>query len=473
MDLISVLPSPVDTLRTAVSLLNSVVSNRRLDRRHSVDTTGEHGIHPTYGFMASEPLPSLPLQFQAWEDALNEAPRVLCLGADKSQRAQEKIGLGNAWREQIRSLPVLDTTSLAMSLHLLQRAHMVLAWLVHFYAHSIPKENGDKTPTIIPQSLTVPLVRVSRILGIAPVLCFSDTVLWNMERVNPKQPFSIDNMQPRHLFSGTDDERGFYVASARTELIGAELLRLIENYRSLPNLTDLTSIHRVSRDLNRLSSVIKTMSDAIQSVRSLCEPRTFYWNIRPWYNGSDAEGPQGPTWIYEGVPDSDQLPLSGPSAGQSTAMHALDLFLDVDHKLEKRRHPAPSPANRKANTNFMTRMRIYMPRRHREYLERLDETPVSVRDLALKTACLREPFDNAVKELQNLRDMHMRIACLYILSMAKTLPPGQEHQEGEDQGHLSATRQGPMRGTGGNEVSLLLKAGRDATIRTMIHHNKK
>lgn len=257
-------------------------------------------------------------------------------------------------RSQLR---VLDTTFLETDVRLQQRAHLVLAWLVHFYARSIPRASDDKTPILIPQSLSIPLVRISNLLGIAPVLCFSDTVLWNWEKVDPSLPFSPDNMRSRHLFSGTEDERGFYMASARTELAGVELLEIIENFRTLPNRTDTASLLKVSKDLVRLSTVIENMNDAIQSVRNSCQPHTFYWRVRPWYKGSDADGPDGPSWLYEGVPDSHLLPLSGPSAGQSTVMHALDIFLDVDHKLEKRRQPVPSPGNKKAEHGFMHRMR--------------------------------------------------------------------------------------------------------------------
>jgi len=53
-------------------------------------------------------------------------------------------------------------------------------------------------------------------------------------------------------------------------------------------------------------------------------------------------------------------------------MHALDIFLDIDHKLKDRRSPAPSANNKKADLGFMERMRLYMPGKHRDYLEHLD-----------------------------------------------------------------------------------------------------
>ena len=351
---------------------------------------------------------------------------------------------------------------------------MVLAWLVNFYVHSIPPSDIGEL-IYIPRSLAVPLVDISKILKIAPVLTFADTVLWNWDLVNPHLPVSIENMRFVNLFSGTEDERNFYTTSARAEFAGVEMLRIINDYANLPNVTDRASISTIARDLGKLKNVIEGIDTIIQAVRDVVDPHVFYWEIRPWYEGSQAKGPTEPRWIYEGVPDSDKLDLSGPSAGQSSVMHALDIFLDIDHKLRERRSPAPSPANKKANTGFMERMRLYMPGKHRDYLNHLASTSRPIRQLAKETRELREPYDAAVMALKKLRDMHMRIATLYIVSMSRSSPPVgcgcpvaamMAKQEKE-----AAEGKGPARGTGGNELSALLKAGRDATRRAVLKDN--
>lgn len=351
---------------------------------------------------------------------------------------------------------------------------MVLAWLVNFYVHSMPPSSTADS-ILVPRSLAMPLVEVSRALKIAPVLTFADTVLWNWELVNPSLPVSIDNMRFLNLFSGTEDERNFYVTSARAEFAGVEMLRIINDYFNLPNVTDMTSICKISRDLAKLAVVIEELSGVIQSVRSVVDPHVFYWEVRPWYEGSQARGPTEPAWIYEGVADSDTFDLSGPSAGQSSVMHALDIFLDIDHKLKDRRSPAPSVNNKRADLGFMDRMRRYMPGKHREYLGYLAATPRPIRDLALQTPALREPYDAAVMALKKLRDLHIRIACLYVVSMSRTTPPvGSGCPVSAMMAKLEKERaagRGPSRGTGGNELALLLKAGRDATRRAAIRIN--
>ncbi|KAJ6618854.1 Indoleamine 2,3-dioxygenase [Mycena sp. CBHHK59/15] len=473
MNVVDLLPSPHQYFKLAVSLLQSTVANnwRTIDKRPSPI---DFDVDITTGFFPRHPLPHLPPAYAVWENALSEAGEKLSLGEDESDAAVEKRVSGELWRSQILSWPVIDTEPLHSNLRLLQRAHLVLAWLVHYFVHSsAPPAEG--VASLVPKSLAIPLVEVSRHLGIAPVLTFADTVLWNWELVNPDLPVSIENMHFVNLFSGTEDERNFYTTSAKAEFRGVEMLRIIDEYNNLPNISDLTSISKIARDLGRLTGIIQDISDIIQSVRAVVDPHVFYWDLRPWFEGSDAKGPSAPGWIYEGVPNSDKLDLSGPSAGQSSVMHALDIFLDVDHKLRQRRHPAPSDSNKRADHGFMERMRRYMPGKHREYLTSLVATPRSIRELAQGTPALREPYDAAVMALKKLRDLHMRIACLYVVTMSRTTPDARACcPVASTMERLQSSRaagNGPTRGTGGNELALLLKAGRDATRRTVLKEN--
>ncbi|OBZ69194.1 Indoleamine 2,3-dioxygenase 1 [Grifola frondosa] len=342
-------------------------------------------------------------------------------------------------------------------MRLLQRAHMVLASVLHYYAHSIPPaEAGNRIS--IPRPLAVPLVEISNALGLPPVLTFADIVLWNWDFINPDLPLSVDNMRHLVIFSGTTAEDEFYHASAAAELKGVEMLKIMEGFMNMPNLTDRWAIAKVARDLERLKKIIEEIEVIVQGSRETVDPHIFYWLVRPWWSGSEERSP----WVYEGVPDCPLPDLDGPSAGQSSVMHALDLFLDVDHTLQKKRQPAPSAQNRRADQRFMERMRRYMPRQHRDYLSCIAAR--SIRQVAERTPSLKDPYNAAVAALKKFRDGHIRIAVLYVVTMANSSPPaGFEHRAKR---HGEET--GPARGSGGTEVSNLLKAGRDATQRTLL-----
>ncbi|KAH9832924.1 Indoleamine 2,3-dioxygenase [Rhodofomes roseus] len=421
-------------------------------------------VDPKSGFFPPAPLPRLPAEFCIWETALATAPGVLALGKDRSEEALSRRSDGAWWRSTIRSWPVKDVSILREDIRLLQRAHMVLASLMHYYVHSLPPTD---TALIVPKSIAIPLVEVSRVLGIAPVLTFADTVLWNWELVDPALPVSADNMRYLTTFSGTDTERGFYLASAAVELKGVEMLDIFNRFQSLPrsSYTDAHAIAQLARDLNQLANVIDGLTEIFKSMRETVDPHDFYWVVRPWWAGATSKGPNHPGWVLEGVPngDSAHFDLGGASAGQSSVMHALDVFLDIDHRLASHRTPAPTERNRHADLGFMQRMWRYMPGKHREYLTRLR----SVRPVAERTPGLREPYNAAVAALKKLRDFHIRIVAIYVVTKADSTPPERFAPEGGDDAE-GTQKDGPARGTGGSEVSNLLKAGRDATNRALL-----
>ncbi|KAF9061946.1 Indoleamine 2,3-dioxygenase [Rhodocollybia butyracea] len=416
------------------------------------------GIDPVTGFLPPEPLPRLSGQYKIWENAVTDAPKVLRLGDDVSEEALALKTEGEFWRARLKLIAVLDIRPLANQRRLLQRAHVILSWLVQYYVHSLPPVSPPE-PKKVPESIAVPLVEVSRILGISPVITFADTVMWNWELIHPDKPVTIDNMSIVHSFTGTDDERHFYQVQAAIELHGAQLLRIIESYNRVSTVRDDSALmNRVAGDLERIAEFIGEFSDLIQSTRDGCDPYTFYWHIRPWFNGWDPENISDPVWIYEGVdPAAPELKYpSGPSGGQSTIMHTLDVFLGVDHD----RPEKDLKSSKRANHGFMERMRMYMLGEHREYLQHLEQSPCSVRDFACRVPALRDPYNHAVAALKKLRSLHMRIAMLYIVNMSKTTAPWAVQPP-----VCKLTKQEISRalGTGGSNVAALLKAGIDAT----------
>ncbi|THG99972.1 hypothetical protein EW026_g2487 [Hermanssonia centrifuga] len=452
LHLMNLLGSVANVKTFARSLTSSLMQEKTFCPQH-------YDVDPNTGCFPPEPLPQLPRPFSFWENALAEVQGVLYLGNDESDEALDKREAGENWRAQVRSWPVIETTVLHENIRYLQKAHMVLAFIMHFYVHSTPPTE-DNSPIHIPRAICVPLVAVSQALGTAPVLTFADTVLWNWTFINPELPLSADNIRYVTLLSGTDAERAFYEVSGIVELKGVEMLQIIESFMLLPNTTDYASVAKISRDLSQLKKIVEELTDIFLSIRDAVDPKAFHWQCRPWWSGAPAPSSSQPEWIFEGVPKSATVDVSGPSAGQSTVMHALDVFLDIDHRLTQKRQPAPSESNKKADTGFMERMRRYMPRLHREYLARIGDVPQSVREVANATPTLREPYNAAVAALKRLRDVHIRIVTLYVVTMSHSAPPTDIKRKIQEEGIA--------RGTGGNEASSLLKAGRDATTRAML-----
>ncbi|KAL6301590.1 Indoleamine 2,3-dioxygenase [Sparassis latifolia] len=459
-------PSPVHILnRLSPTVITTTLSSIRETTTVKPDAIHpkDLDVDPNTGFFPPKPLPRLPQKFELWERALVDARRVLTLAEDHREESIAKRPEGELWRGTIRSWPVLNTSILHDDIRYLQRAHMVLATMMHFYVHSMPAAQIEG-PIHIPQSLAVPLVEVSTKLGMAPVLTFADTVLWNWDLINPELPLSIENMRYVNIFSGTTTENNFYLTSAAVELKGVEMLRLFEGLVHLRDTQDAFTIAKISQDLKRLAKIIEELISIFQSIRDTVDPHEFYWACRPWWSGATSKSSSHPGWVLDGVPDASNLDLGGASAGQSSVMHALDIFLDIDHKLEKNRVPAPSPDNQRSDRGFMERMRRYMPGKHRLYLERLASAQCSVREVAQQIPSLIAPYNTAVMALKKLRDVHIRIVVLYVVTKADSPPEGFGSAADVD----GERRHGPIRGTGGSDVCNFLKAGRDATRRTVL-----
>ncbi|KAI0076463.1 Indoleamine 2,3-dioxygenase [Panus rudis PR-1116 ss-1] len=428
-------------------------------------TPQDFDVDSLTGFFPPKPLPKLPANFSIWEEALSSARGTIYLANNQSAEALAKRSAGERWRATIRQWPILDIAPLRGELRYLQRAHKVLAFILHYYAHSVVRPD-ESTPVHIPRSLAIPLVAVSKELAIAPVLTFADVVLWNWEFNDPTRPLTIDNLHYVDLLSGSQTEEAFYTSSAAVELKGVEMLQIIESFVNLASVTDASSISKIQRDLVQLKTIVEELTEIFLSIREAVDPRNFYWLCRPWWVGAETKANSPPSWVFEGVPNYASFDLAGPSAGQSSVMHALDIFLDVDHKLNHSRQPAPSDAHKKADRGFMERMRRYMPGLHREYLQRIGDVPRTVRQVAEANPSLREPYNAVVAGLKHLRDVHMRIACLYVINQANSTPPPSAGIV------VTETRSTEgARGTGGNHVASLLKAGRDATRRTMLPEN--
>jgi len=189
-------------------------------------------------------------------------------------------------------------------------------------------------------------------------------------------------------------------------------------------------------------------------VRDSCDPHIFYHQIRPWFNGGNSHK-QG--WIYEGVPEPEAeaiRTLGGPSAGQSSLIHSLDVFLGVDHTGTA---PPPStsgntPSSR--DSTFLARQQQYMPRLHRAFLQNLASSH-SLRQFVSSNSHnkeLSQAYDSAVLSLKKFRDSHIRIATLYIVNQAARHGPVD----------------GPVRGTGGTALVPFLKEARDNTTKTLV-----
>ena len=374
-------------------------------------------------------------------------------------------------------MPVLSPPQ--SSLPLLRRAHLVLSFLLHFYAHTTPSG-----PVSIPASISVPLVTVSNLLGLPPVVTYSDTVLYNFLPNQPSLAVSTSNIPTRCIesFTNTRSEEQFYVISAQCEIAGAEALRLMRRSLDELFLADSVAIKRLASYLRKLAAQIDLVGDITLSMIQNVDPEEFYHLIRPWFRGGDADGPSSLGWAFEGIDagssaesgttGTSRTLFSGPSAGQSSLIHAIDIFLTVDHAPKEDEgitlDAQPIGSSKPNEATFVQRMLQYMPQQHRSFLLHLASQPTSLRQLVVACADtqpkLVAAYDGALAALQRFREKHMRVVSIFIVQQARRQPSDRILQlTGETEAPV-----GELRGTGGSPLFKFLKRCRDNTTNAMI-----
>jgi indoleamine 2,3-dioxygenase len=286
------------------------------------------------------------------------------------------------------------------------------------------------------------------------VLTYSDAVLYNWAYIFPGSLSpTIDNIRCQTLFTGTNDEQEFQLVSARIELVGANLLPLMVRILDVPHGPSYSE--RIVADLKALADCIRTMRTVLLEIRSSCLPEVFYHAVRPWIRGQDVDLSRG-SWVFEGALEAGlRIPteLSGPSAGQSSLIQALDVFLGVDaHTHVRGGTGGPAPAKKA----FLSRMQAYMPAKHRAFLNALAEHPGAVRTRVEKEdgELLKTAYNETVGALKEFRDAHMAIAALFI-----AVPSRRARLSEEDV---------VVKGTGGTDMLKFLKSVRDQTTASII-----
>ena len=308
---------------------------------------------------------------------------------------------------------------------------------------------------------------------------------------------ALDNLRSQDRFTGTPDEESFYLASARIELRGVEALDLMRDTMDEMFVGDDIALHRITQYLTRLGEVVHELAQILMDIRKGCDPDVFYRSVRPWFCGQDND-PGRRKWEFEGVglgvvegngggSTNEVLEkpedLSGPSAGQSALIHALDIFLGLDDNRVHTPTSTPTPlqsANRDART-LLRRMQIYMPRHHRAFLRHLTANPRPVRQLVegRDHPELVNAYNSAVDAVKAFRDAHIRIVAIYIIGPAsrERADEAREDSAGDSASHdarrVSANmrggiREAALRGTGGTQLVQFLKGVRDQTAGALV-----
>lgn len=341
------------------------------------------------GFLPStDPIQSLPIEFQAWEFTAKQLPKLL---------------VSDCLRKHIEHLPAFDTAKLATQEHI-DRAMLLLSYLGHAYVW------GEKAVAqSIPAVLAQPWYDVATILKRPPVLSYASYALYNWYRLDKNRPIELGNIALLQNFLGGIDEEWFILIHVDIEAKAALGLSAIMPAQESVNQenTPLLITH-----LKQMATTLKNMCEILDRMPEHCDPYIYYNRVRPYIHGwkNNPSLPNG--LIYEGVAAYNNQPqqFKGETGAQSTIIPCFDAALGIEHENDVLKA-------------HLDEMRNYMPREHVAFLEHIEKTATIrayVKKHAAKHADLKALYNECVTLLGRFRHTHLSYAHHYIQQQAQS-----------------------------------------------------
>ncbi|KAF2774153.1 Indoleamine 2,3-dioxygenase [Teratosphaeria nubilosa] len=425
----------------------------------------DYDVSSTNGFLsATPPLESLPQFYQPWEYIVKNLQGLI---------------LSKRLHEVVDRLPILATDKLLDEAEW-KRAYSVLAFIAHAYIWG-----GEKPMEWVPPPVTVPFLQTCKHLELPPVATYAGLVLWNWKPIFSSENIdTLANLDMIDTFTGSLDEKWFYIISVAIEARGAGIIPLMLHAMQAAKRDDRAAVTDCLRSfaerLDELGAMLVRMYDN-------CDPHVFYHRLRPFLAGSknmaDAGLPNGVVFD-DGGPINKQryVQFSGGSNAQSSLIQFFDMALSVQHRPTG--DSAPTEAEVEANKkkapqeNFIHEMRRYMPGPHARFLADVEKI-ANIRAFVEQNKWDRSlaiAFDACLAMLSAFRDKHIQIVSRYIIIKSREAKAAKPESKKTDEMELpvrpksaAGTKAEPekarkdLRGTGGTSLIPFLRQARDET----------
>ena len=350
-------------------------------------TLDSFAISEETGFMPEKPpLSSLPPYFDKWEEVASQLSEML--------EAKQL-------RKAVHQLPVLEFSE--NTLHIDEEWHRALVVLSFLFQGYMWQEGEAGLPSKMPSVLSVPFNTVTQKIGVPLVGVYAGLVLYNWYLQYPEKPMTVENLHSMIAFTGTEDESWFYMITAQIELDAVPAINAIwegvaakKEYNTAKLISSLAVIERT----------IPVMQRTLERMSERCNPYEFFVNIRPFFAGTKGLDAFPNGMIYEGV-ESKPCKFHGSSAGQSSAVKAIDHFLGIRHY--------------GSDEEFLDAMQYYMPQKHREFLQYVKSEQSSLRQYVVESCNeeLIKHFNAAIEAFVKYRSQHLIVVTRYMINQKR------------------------------------------------------
>jgi indoleamine 2,3-dioxygenase len=281
----------------------------------------------------------------------------------------------------------------------------ILSFCGHAYVWEVPDQPAAK----LPPQLATPWHDVALRLGRPPVLSYASYALDNWRRLDKTKPVQLDNIVLLQNFLGGLDEEWFVVVHIQIEReAGPGLAGLLRAMRGAIEDKD----DEVLLGLKSLALAQTAMRATLLRMKERCDPYVYYNRVRPYIHGwkNSPSLPNGLTYEGVGAYAGQPQQFRGETGAQSSIVPCIDAGLGIAH--------APDPL-----TLYLQEMRVYMPPRHRAFIELLEKATDEqghpllagyVRDRKLHHPDLWSAYSACIDLLAQFREIHIGYADSYI-----------------------------------------------------------
>lgn len=426
----------------------------QIPRLDDYDVSVENGFLPT-----QPPLDVLPdAYYQPWEDIVKNL---------------QGLVLSKRLRGVVDKLPVLSTDRL-QDAQQWRRAYSILGFITHAYIWG-----GNKPAERIPAPITIPFLETCEELELPPVATYAGLVLWNWKPLfESERTDTLSNLDMLHTFTGSMDEKWFYLVSVAIEARGAPLIPMM--------LHAISAARRGNREvvlncLRNFAERVDELGVLLTKMYDNCDPHVFYNRIRPYLAGSknmaDAGLPNGVVFDNGGPINKQRyVQFSGGSNAQSSIIQFFDLVLNVEHRpTGQKKGDEPHSAKKAPPKSFIHEMRKYMPGPHARFLQEVGKVAnlrAFVEEHSYDSA-LTVAFDASLAMLSALRDKHIQIVSRYIIIQSAAAKQRADADGGKDNKKVDLAHRPKsaekgdekkgLKGTGGSTLIPFLRQARDET----------
>ena len=305
-----------------------------------------------------------------------------------------------------------------------QRAYVMVSFLAQAYMSEVA-EAGSVLD--LPPKLSLPWYATSKHIGVLPAATYAAIAMYNYTLKDPKKTLEAENLQASLTFTGTSAESWFYMVHILEELAAAPGLEAIMTaYKAMASNDN----EMLAQSLKTIAGTVHCMKDTLKRMYEHCNPSFFYNTLRPFLTfPSDGV-------VYREV-SSDVKKYCSVSGAQDSAIPAFSIFLGAKHEAQEQ--------------EFVDKFKLYMPAKHREFLEFLEKQPSVNRYVQeLGDDEVKKHYDAAVNSLTSFRSSHISLVTSYIINV--------KQRQGERTSDEDV-------GTGGTQFIRFLKKVRDNTSR--------